>query len=303
MPKIEKMIIAEIGSNFTDIKELLDSIAAAKLCGADAVKFQHFEAKEMYAKDGTDLLPEHFIEELAERAHEYDLKFGCTFFNPEKLTKYLPLLDFIKIASSNMMDKRLLDIAKSANKHTIISTGGHSGDEFMEIYNYMKPTTLIDFLYCESSYPSHINNYRKFDAFPFSGISDHSLDVYPNYPENPDCWIYEKHVNFFHHKTPDAGHSLDEHDFKAYVKHVRGRQPTELFSQDELSMRDHYNVRLVATKDIHAGDKFDYRGNFDVLRCRVASRQYLNGMQVELINGKFSRSRIEAGNAISARDI
>lgn len=50
--KKKPFIIAEIGSNFTDFKSCLNTIAYSASCGADAVKFQLYSHKEMYGYEG-----------------------------------------------------------------------------------------------------------------------------------------------------------------------------------------------------------------------------------------------------------
>jgi N-acetylneuraminate synthase/N,N'-diacetyllegionaminate synthase len=273
------------------------SIELAKECGADAVKFQHFTAKEMWGDGKQTMTPETWLHPLKKCAEENNIEFSCTFFDPLKLSNYLDILDFIKIASSNMMDIRLLEIAKSAPQEVLVSTGGHHLSEVQRVFSYMP---AAQFLYCESVYPSYVNNKRKLQNVYFAGVSDHSLDVYPDF----DGYDYvEKHVNLVDTKgTPDAGHALNAEQFVKYCTHLKYDTSPSLLSDEELDMRLLHNVRMVAKRDIPAGDRFTWN-NLDVKRGIKKCENYINPMDSGLILGKTATRAIRKWEPIASTDV
>ena len=82
--------------------------------GCDGVKFQLFRIDELFApeilrksaqhrarKDWE--LPEVFLEPIAQRCRERELEFGCTPFFLEAVPILAPFVDFLKIASYELL--------------------------------------------------------------------------------------------------------------------------------------------------------------------------------------------------------
>lgn len=287
-------MIAEISSNWNDLDDCKESIFLAKKCGAWAVKFQSFSSQEMFGYGDTDPnLSDYDIHELAECAAANNIEFGCTFFTPKRLKQNAHLLSFIKIASSNMMDSRLIETALATDLPVFISDGGHNAEErnaIKEIY------PSLQFLYCVSSYPSYYNNYRDVD-FDYCGVSDHSLEVFPNY--HPDWQIAEKHVNLVSAENTDdyMFNLFDEHNFALYCAFLSGNKiKRPIYKESE--MRTNWNVRLVAIKDIARGEKFKLGENYDVHRCVEWEPNYLSAVKPSKIHGKSAKEDIKAFHAI-----
>lgn len=293
-------IIAEVGSNFESLAHLKRSIEIAKECGASAVKFQHFTAHELFGHGSKVMLCEDWIWALKVKSQEVGIQFSVTMFDPSKLQRFADLFDFIKIPSSNMMDLRLLNVAKQFPDHRVfISTGGHTLEEIERVYRYMP---RADFLYCESAYPSYVNNYRKMDVIPFTGVSDHSLELFPNYPTATQ--IVEKHVNLVGvESTPDANHALGPISFKRYCDYLAdpSKVPFQL-SLEEHSMRTRHNVRFVARRYIKQGELFTW-DNLGVFRGTKESESYINPMDEGLVIGKKAARNIDYWETIGLRDI
>jgi sialic acid synthase SpsE len=299
-------IIAEIGSNYNSIGDCILSIDLAKKAGADAVKFQHYTASEMWGYGKKTVTPETWLHILYKESKKVGIDFSCTFFSPEKLNQYIELLDFIKIASSNMMDTRLLDIARKSGKKTLVSTGGHELFEVNRVYQYFPEAS---FLYCESVYPSRVNNYAKMSHFYFDGVSDHSVEVFPEYPE---CKYVEKHVNLSSAiATDDARHSLDFREFERFCKALRNRNidykrhdlfQYNLLSMEELDMRLYHNVRLVSKTDIFEGECFSWE-NIGVYRGISPKQDYINPMDCEIVINKKANKFIKSWSPIGTTDI
>jgi len=291
-------IIAEIGSNYHTLEQCIDSICLAKKAGASAVKFQHFTAKEMWGSGTKEVTPIDWLPQLRAAAEAAEIEFSCTFFSPEKLKSYMHMLDFIKIASSNMMDVDLLNVAANSGKRTYLSCGGHTLEEAVRV---LRLFPLAKFLYCESVYPSYVNDYDKLKKFPFAGISDHSLDIYPSYYNQ--VRIVEKHVNLCGvNDTPDAPHSLNFDEFSRFCEYLHTRPELEMLSKEEQGMRDLHNVRLIAAVDIPAGK--EVRSKDLVVRRGVkVQADYINPMDKDLVVGKTLKVDVKAGEAIAAGSI
>jgi sialic acid synthase SpsE len=186
----------------------------AKQVGANAVKFQLFDAMSLYGylPQGaweSDLeyimrlqntwgpnpqgrikgeMPLDWLPKLADKAKAAGIDFLCTAFSPEGVKAVDPFVPYHKIASSDLTCPQMLEAVKATGKPVILSCGASSkGDIELAVNGHPKlgwkgfgdhPLVL---LYCNSAYPSTRHNLflieelRKFGK-PV-GLSDHSLDV------------------------------------------------------------------------------------------------------------------------------
>lgn len=224
-------VIAEIGSNFKTRGDCLSSIDEAKACGADIVKFQYFDNRDLYGEDGErQCLPD--LTALADRARLVDIEFACTAFSPAGYQRVNGLVQRHKIASSEITALDILETVESFGKPVILSTGG-AGFKQIDRAVEILDSCDVTLLYCVSAYPARIVDFRKLDAMRARygqkyayGYSDHSTDIL-NLPilarDNHGATVIEKHVNFTDHTdTPDAAHALSKQEFALMVKHLRG---------------------------------------------------------------------------------
>lgn len=182
-------IIAEIGSNHNgDIDLALKMIDEAKECGADAVKFQFFDEKNLCTKtylkeldEGKvklENVPEWKTKELglnnvteqiqAFKTTQDQLKmlktycekikidFGCTPAD-EKGIEFLASInvDFLKLSSMDADNPRMLQAAIRNNLPIILSLGMSSLAEIDEVYRTFISHNYKNFalLHCVSIYP------------------------------------------------------------------------------------------------------------------------------------------------------
>jgi sialic acid synthase SpsE len=231
----------------------------------------------------------------------------CTVFSPEMLIYLLPMIDTIKIASSDMEYMEMIDIAIKSEKDLYLSTGGHNQAEIQRMVNYIGVTNdYMTLFYCESEYPTFKTDFRKLSLDPFLtyeriGLSDHSKEVYSTIIEARDYGIsvIEKHVNFCHYKdTADAGHSLGFTDFELMIKAIRGEYPKDMLSPGEREMRLRHNRRLVVLKYIKAGEYFAYGKNFGCYRSLVDSLDHTSPFNYDKIDSTKSLRDYKPGDII-----
>ncbi len=119
-------IICEIGSNWQTLDHALESIAVAKSCGADAVKFQLFSPSALYGHcDGIDAysLPLDYLPILKLKADQEGIEFMCTAFSPELVLAVDPFVEVHKVASSDACWPQLLEAVANTHKPVLLSTG------------------------------------------------------------------------------------------------------------------------------------------------------------------------------------
>lgn len=200
-------LIAEIGVNHNGDTELAKKmIHKAKICGANAVKFQTFKAKTLvtentpkvsYQKSTTETQETHFqmLEklELSEKQHivlkdycdEIGIDFISTPYDPESVD-FLESLDIelYKVASADIVDHQLLKRIAATKKPVMISVGMATMDEITEalsIFSKYESGDII-LLHCVSNYPcsSESLNLRVIKTLHSNfqipvGYSDHSV--------------------------------------------------------------------------------------------------------------------------------
>lgn len=304
--------IAEIGSNLRVIHDVYAAITIAKSSGADIIKFQSFTDKEMFGADhgGNQIFKDEWLKPAFDKAESVGIEFCCTFFSPEKLENYLPLLNTIKIASSDMLYTDILDVAKASGKKILLSTGGHSSIDVKRAVQYLKGTDLV-LLYCEAVYPARCTDMRKLNILkeihPVVGFSDHSLEIYTNplLAKEMGCEYLEKHANFSTYRnTPDAGHSLNPREFKLMVDAIKGVDKEILLkSYEEREMTTRHIRRLIATRPIARGSKFKYKENYGQYRSITDDTNGYPGYAWKGVNGRIAKRDISAGESIGPGEV
>ncbi len=272
-------IIAEVGSNWTVLNHCKDSIAAAKACGADAVKFQAFDDLSLYGRmtiyDNPYKLPLHWIPELKEKANACGIELMVTAFSPELVNAVDPFVEVHKIASSDLTCPHMLKAVKAKGKPILLSCGGSNQMDIAMALAILDGAD-VTLMYCNSAYPSQEHNLFQIESMQRKflnkvGFSDHSLDVI--YAPLSACKhfnvsVIEKHVTFFEITGPDGGHSLDATQFKRMCDYLRGKNDPYIVgpSAEEHSMFLRHNRRLLAISDIAPGEVFRFGKNYGSFR-------------------------------------
>jgi N,N'-diacetyllegionaminate synthase len=303
-------IISEVGSNWTNLSDCLESISASKACGADAVKFQAFDSRSLYGIRSNPIayeLPLEWLPALKEKADACGIDFMCTAFSPYLLQMVNPFVTAHKIASSNLTDPILLAAAQRTGKHVYLSCGASSmGDVTRAASEFRDKLTL---LYCVSAYPSRYHNLFMMEdlkklGFPV-GYSDHTTDIVYSplsAVKHFGATVLEKHVTFIEADTPDRPHSLTRDEFKFMVDVIRGKRSIEYNPQpEELDMFLRHNVRLIATKDLTAGSILVFGENFGIHRSLKDDYDGYSGFAWSHFDGQTLKVDIAAGQGLSQR--
>jgi N-acetylneuraminate synthase len=190
-------IVAEISSNHQrDLARCLAFVDAAADLGLWGVKFQQFKIRQLFAPEALAHdprllereaweLPESYLPEIARHAQERGIAFGSTPFYLEAVDALAPHVDFLKIASYQLLFHPMLRAVARTGKPVVVATGMATLREVAEAMDVLraagcKPTLL----HCVSAYPTPreeanlaaIGSLR--NAFGGSvGWSDHTVDV------------------------------------------------------------------------------------------------------------------------------
>jgi N-acetylneuraminate synthase len=189
--------VAEVSSNHhRDLERCLEFIRAAAGIGCDAVKFQLFRVRELFAPEALRNdpkllareaweLPAEFLPYLAKACRGTGIEFSCTPFYLDAVGELFPYVDFYKIASYELMWDDLLEACARTGKPVVLSTGMATLSEVNHACSILRRAGCHDLtlLHCVSSYPAKaedcnlaaIGSLRQSCHCPV-GWSDHSVD-------------------------------------------------------------------------------------------------------------------------------
>lgn len=190
----ETRIIAEVGPNHHgDWDIATEMIAAAAESGADAVKFQSYRADQV-DEDHPERgwfeqveVPDDVHFELRATAEEYGIAFLSSPFSVER-AKFLVEevgLDTIKVASSELVNRPMLEYLNDAAETVYLSTGLSTQTEVDDAISQLENVPRLCVMQCTSLYPCPpseanldvLETYR--ERFPEAeiGFSDHTVGL------------------------------------------------------------------------------------------------------------------------------
>ncbi len=291
-------IIAEIGANHNgDLALARQLIDAAKAAGADAVKFQSWDttifSQGVYEKNyflgddyrnRTDYTLKQIVEAFAmslsqlTEMRDYCLQVGIDFsstpFNVEQLDHLVALgTKYIKIASMDLNNPRLLKAAAGCGLPVVLSTGFGSLEEIDRAVRLLEGNGAAEIviLHCISLYPPqddeinlrNIDTLRRSFGYPV-GFSDHSIGIeIPLAAMALGAMVIEKHFTLdksmfgWDHKV-----SADPAELEIICRgrdriHTALGSPRRIVGPRELQRRNEYRRSIVATRAVKAGELFD----------------------------------------------
>ena len=249
-PSCPVYIIAEIGSNHDgDLERAKTFIQKAKKAGADAVKFQSYQAHTLinptyifndhWEKDPSwDTLvklslPEKWHEKLQKEAERVEIDFLSTPFDLERLDLLVNLqIPVIKIASGDLTYHELIKASGLSKRPVFLSTGHATLGEVEAALKVLWETGCKDIvlLHCESIYPATFKdvNLQAINTMQHGfqvlvGYSDHTLgSTVPIGAVALGACVIEKHFTDDNHREgPDHAFALNAVNFSSMVKQIR----------------------------------------------------------------------------------
>lgn len=249
------VLVAEISANHNgSLKKALETITAAKECGADAVKIQTYTADTMTIDCD---LPDFVIKGgLWDGYKLYDLykwaqtpfdwhkpifdhakKVGITLFSTPFEETAVDLLEGLntpayKIASFELTDLPLIEYVAKTGKPIILSTGMATEKEIHEAVTTTRAAGCkeVVLLHCISSYPTPIDqaHLRQIPVLAqrFNlpvGLSDHTLGTTASVASVAlGACVIEKHFTLSRaDKGPDCEFSLEPQELKRLCEKVK----------------------------------------------------------------------------------
>ncbi len=290
-------VIAEIGINHQgDVEIAKQMIDAAKLCGADAVKFQKREITAILTKEALDkpycgyasfgnTYGEHRQKLELSRENYWDLKKHCEDRKiillasawDETSADFLEELGVpaFKIASADVTNIPLLmhiaKIAYHASKPVILSTGMSNLDEVDRAVDIFKDNELI-IMQCTSTYPCEVRDINLNAMLMMRerygklvGLSSHEWSiVIPVVATVLGACMIEKHFTL--NKTwkgSDHAGSLEPYPFQKMVRDI-GEAARAMGSPDkrllevEVPIRNKLAKSIVTTRHIQKGESIGW---------------------------------------------
>jgi len=224
--------IAELGSNHNgDLARAYELIDACAAAGAGAAKIQVFRIDDLFAPEVVATHPQiaareawefplAMLEPLAARARERGMAFGATPFGLWAVEAVAAHVDFLKVASYELLWHDLLRACAATGKPLVVSTGMATDAEIDAAVDVARAAGAADLtlLHCVSAYPTPpeqcnlaaIGALRARHGCPV-GWSDHSAAaaVVERAVRRWDAAQVELHVDL-----PDAGgHEAGAHNW------------------------------------------------------------------------------------------
>jgi len=293
--------IAEAGINHNgDIKLARKIIKKAKECGADAIKFQTFSAKDLLSSKSQyfklfkklELNNDEFAE-LSDYAKKENIIFFSTPFSNDAIDLLTKLkVPAFKIASGDLTNLPLIEYAAAKKKPMIISTGMSNFNEIGEAIKSvirMKNNKII-LMHSVSSYPTPYNETNlkvlaKFkDRFPFiTGYSDNGSEPLVSIiAVAMGAKIIEKHFTINKKlKGPDHLLSADPLELKKIIQNIR---KTEKMMGDGIKkcQPSELDNKINARRSLTA--KVDIKKNSKITSDKITLNRPATGIAPKFLN-------------------
>ena len=290
-------IIAEAGVNHNmDYDIAIKLIDNAKLCGADAIKFQatipeelmtiqakqsQYQIKNFKSSSQLEMAKKLFFDndvfiDLKKYCDYKNIEFMCSPFDQISMSFLLKTIKpkKMKIASGEILNTPMLDLLKNYKGDIIISSGMSTLTDIRYCLNILKRNgsdkDKITILHCHTDYPTKLTDVNLSAMLDIKnkfktkiGYSDHTLGIeIPVAAVALGADIIEKHITIDKMLPgPDQSSSLDIIEFKEMVKLIRNIELSigdgiKKPRKNELKNSQDVKKSIVAKKEIRIGETF-----------------------------------------------
>lgn len=336
-------VIAEAGSNWKigskeeNLKMGENLIEIASNSGADAVKFQTFKSKTLYAPDAGQIqylknsrekkeindliddleMPNEMIKHLAEYCEKNNIIFMSSAFSVEDAKQVNKFTPIHKVASYEINHVKLLEYLSKTGKPILLSTGASTFEEIDFAINVLKNNNhdKIGLLQCTSKYPTPLDSLN-LSVIPKMktrynlpiGLSDHSLDplIGPLVAVGLGATIIEKHFTADKKLPgPDQSFALEPTELAKMISTIRNADKTKgdgekIVLDIEKELQQFATRSVQAIENISKGDILQ-ESNIDLLRPGNRKRGADARFFRDLIGKKASKD-IPIGDGVSLED-
>lgn len=193
--------IADIGANHNgSLDKAIDLIHLAKESGADAAKFQNFQANKIVSKTGFDKMkgklshqskwsksvyevyedasiPKDWTKILKDECDKVGIDYFTSAYDFESVDLVDPYVDMYKIGSGDISWLEIIEYTLSKNKPVIIATGACTNEDVMRVMNMaIKKSDKLVLMQCNTNYTGSKKNYKYCNL---NVLKQYSID-YPN---------------------------------------------------------------------------------------------------------------------------
>ena len=193
--------IADIGANHNgSLEKAIELIHLAKEAGADAAKFQNFQADKIVSKSGFDKMKGKLSHQskwkksvfevyedasiskdwtriLKEECDKVGIDYFTSAYDFESIDLVDPYVDLYKIGSGDITWLGIIDYILDKNKPILIATGASSNDDVSRVMAMaMKKTNNLVLMQCNTNYTGSKENYNYCNL---NVLKQFSID-YPN---------------------------------------------------------------------------------------------------------------------------
>ena len=321
-------IIAEACDNHLgNTNTAIEMIKAAKLSGADAIKFQHHLPDEEMLKDIPmsdnfkeplyDFLKKYALtldqhKLLKEKCDKEGIIYMCTPFSLKAAKEIKDLVPIFKIGSGEMTDiPSLIEISK-LGLPMILSTGMSDYSEIDRTYKTLENKVNLALLNCVSEYPPVYEDINllviedMIKRYPNAviGHSDHTPDLYSSFAAvTLGAKIIEKHVILDKNQPgPDQSVSIDFKELSNLVDGIKkieaslGRE--KKVHKKEKQIREWAFRSVVSIKEIKKGQRISPK---DVWSKRPGTG--IPSHQIDQVIGKKTLVNIPKDKLISWQEL
>lgn len=177
--------IADIGANHNgSLKKAIELIKLAKKSGADAAKFQNFQANKIVSKIGFEnmkgrvshqskwkkpvfevyeeaSIPKDWTRVLKEECDKAGIDYFTSPYDFESVDLVDPYVDMYKIGSGDITWLEIIEYILNKNKPVIIATGASNNEDVSRAMNIaLNKTNELVLMQCNTNYTGSKENYR-----------------------------------------------------------------------------------------------------------------------------------------------